>query len=235
MYLVELKFHGELKEVVGEFSDLLSFEDTNTLKDIVESIGVPHTEFGEVRVDGAKSDANFKVNFNCRIDVYPEPVPRAIGGKAKFICDVHLGTLSKYLRFLGFDTIYRNDYSDSEIVRVAVVEKRIILTKDRGILKRRIVEDGYLVRGIKPWEQLEEVLKVYNLRGKEKLFSRCSECNGIVVSVGKKDVWENLQPKTREYYHEFYRCQECGKIYWKGSHYDSLEKNMKKILKDTHC
>ena len=115
--------------------------------------------------DGAKSDANFKVNFNCRIDVYPEPVPRAIGGKAKFICDVHLGTLSKYLRFLGFDTIYRNDYSDSEIVRVAVVEKRIILTKDRGILKRRIVEDGYLVRGIKPWEQLEEVLRItsYNV------------------------------------------------------------------------
>ncbi len=235
MYLVELKLHGELTEVVGEFSGLLSFKDANTLKGIVESTGLPHTEFGEVRVDGVKSDASFKVNFDCRIDVYPEPVPRPISGEAKFICDVHLGTLSKYLRFFGFDTLYRNDYSDSEIVQVAVAEKRIILTKDRGILKMRIVEHGYLVREINPLKQLEEVLKVYGLMGKEKLFSRCSECNGAVVSVEKKDVWENLQPKTREYFHEFYRCQKCGKIYWKGSHYDSLEKKIKKILRNTLC
>lgn len=232
MYSVKLKFHGRLVEVSGTELRVLSFKEINTVKDIIESINIPHTEFGDIIINGKILDNHTKIHFDCDIDVYSKPEPREFQKEPKFISDVHLGTLSRYLRFLGFDTLYRNDYSDSEIVEIAIAEKRIILTKDRGILKRRIVEYGYFVRGIEPLKQLEEVLRVYGLRGKEKVFSRCSVCNGEVESVDKKDVAEKLPTKTKEYFQEFYRCRKCGKIYWKGSHYEKLEKKIKMVLKN---
>ncbi len=230
-YRAELIFHGDLEDLVDSSKKVVYFKEVNTVKNIIESTGVPHTEFGKVVLDNMEVEFGLKIEFDCKLQVYPKDEPRLDELEPKFISDVHLGILSKYLRFLGFDTLYSNDYSDQEIVAIANDEKRIILTKDRGILKRKLVEDGYLVRSVDSFEQLEEVLRVYALRGKEKLFSRCSVCNGDVVAVDKNYVFEQLDQKTRTYFDEFYSCKRCSKIYWKGSHYTKLLNKIEMILK----
>lgn len=140
----------------------------------------------------------------------------------KFILDVHLGRLARWLRMLGFDTLYRNDYDDPEIVAIAVQEGRTILTRDLGIMKRRAVTHGYHVQSTKPREQLYEVLTRYQLHDQINPFHRCIVCNGLLCSVTKEAVLAALEPKTICYYEEFFQCANCRKIYWRGSHFDRM-------------
>jgi uncharacterized protein len=140
-------------------------------------------------------------------------------GPIKFILDVHLGKLARWLRMLGFDTLYRNDYDDPEIVAIAGQEGRTILTRDLGIMKRRAVTHGYHVQSTKPQEQLHEVLTRYQLHDQIKPFHRCIVCNGLLLTVAKETVLDHLEPKTILYYDEFFQCANCHKIYWRGSHF----------------
>lgn len=140
----------------------------------------------------------------------------------KFILDVHLGRLARWLRMLGFDALYRNDYDDPEIVKIAGQEGRTILTRDLGIMKRRAVTHGYHVQSTKPREQLHEVLARYQLRDQIKPFHRCIVCNGLLQSVPKEAVVNELEPKTALYYDEFFQCGACRKIYWRGSHFEQM-------------
>lgn len=140
----------------------------------------------------------------------------------KFILDVHLGKLARWLRMLGFDTRYRNDYADPEIVAIANQEGRTILTRDLGIMKRRAVTRGYHIQSTKPQEQLQEVLTHYQLHGQMQPFHRCLVCNGLLQSVDKAAISEQLEPKTICYYHEFFQCEECHRIYWRGSHFERM-------------
>jgi len=140
----------------------------------------------------------------------------------KFILDVHLGRLARWLRMLGFDTLYRNDYDDPEIVAIAVQEGRTILTRDLGIMKRRAVTHGYHVQSTEPREQLHEVLTRYQLHDQINPFHRCIVCNGLLCNVTKEAVLAELEPKTIRYYDEFFQCVNCRKIYWRGSHFDRM-------------
>lgn len=153
-----------------------------------------------------------------------EPMERATGGAApiKFILDVHLGRLARWLRMLGFDTLYRNDYDDPEIVAIARQEGRAILTRDLGIMKRRAVIYGYHVQSTKPQEQLHEVLTRYQLYDQIRPFHRCIVCNGLLHIVAKETVVDQIEPKTLLYYDEFFQCVGCRKIYWRGSHYERM-------------
>ena len=148
----------------------------------------------------------------------PEPlrVPR-------FILDTHLGRLAAYLRLLGLDAVYRNDLDDAELARRSVDEQRILLTRDRGLLKRSAVTRGYCVRSDEPREQTREVVERFDLRASIAPFHRCLSCNGLLQPVEKQAVWDRLPPGTRERFDEFYRCSECGKIFWNGSHYARLQ------------
>lgn len=137
----------------------------------------------------------------------------------KFILDVHLGRLARWLRMLGFDTLYRNDYDDPEIVAIAVQEGRTILTRDLGIMKRRAVTHGYHIQSTAPREQLYEVLTRYQLHDQINPFHRCMVCNGLLCNVTKEAVLAELEPKTIRYYDEFFQCANCRKIYWRGSHF----------------
>lgn len=140
-----------------------------------------------------------------------------------FICDVHLGKLARRLRLLGFDTIYRNDLEDDEIVRIARADDRVILTRDGEILNNKTAR-SYRPNSIYSDMQVREVLTALNLRGQIRPFSRCITCNGEITPVEKESVITLVPPRSGQFMQSFWRCQVCGKIYWQGSHYEKLRK-----------
>ena len=206
------------------------FKDNPSIKDAIESLGVPHPEVHIIMIDGVSVDFSYQLQNNDRCQIYPitssvevaELVTLRPEPEPQFVLDLHLGTLAKYLRRLGFDTLYRNDYPDEELAYVSSTENRILLTRDIGLLKRGIVTHGYWVRDKDPQEQLREVLRRFNLFEAIAPFSRCISCNGFVKPVEKAKILDKIPPKTRETQDEFRQCLDCGKVYWKGSHYDQL-------------
>lgn len=141
----------------------------------------------------------------------------------RFVLDIHLGKLATSLRLLGFDTLYRNDYADEELARISSTEERILLTRDRGLLMRSIVVHGYYVRNTDPQLQIVEVMQRFNLYQLASPFQRCLRCNGLLESVPKEAIAEQLPESVRLHVNEFYRCQNCKQVYWKGSHYEKLQ------------
>ena len=138
--------------------------------------------------------------------------------------DVHLGRLARYLRLLGFDTLYQNDYDDDTIVALARGESRVILTRDRGLLKHGVVTHGYWVRATAPRQQLAEIVRVFDLSGSARPFTRCIRCNGELQRVAKSAVAERLPPRVRAHFEEFAQCPKCAAVYWPGSHFDKMQK-----------
>ncbi|MFN2396743.1 MAG: Mut7-C RNAse domain-containing protein, partial [Bacteroidales bacterium] len=141
---------------------------------------------------------------------------------ARFILDVHLGKLARILRMTGFDTLYRNDLDDPEIIQIAEDENRIVLTRDRGILKNKRVKHGHFVESRYAKEQLREIINIFGLKNHIRFLSRCIACNGTIEEVNKEEIQDELKPGTNQYFHEFFRCRDCGKIYWEGSHFDRM-------------
>jgi hypothetical protein len=216
------------------------FKDRVTVKHLIESLGVPHAEVDLILVDGRPVDFAHIVENGQRISVYPvfesldvadvnrlRPRPLRV---SRFVLDTHLGQLASYLRLLGFDTLYRNDYEDPELARISHEQGRILLTKDRGLLKRKIVSHGYVVRESDPAEQLVEVVERFDLRGQFEPFKRCLRCNGLIEAVDKAAVVDRLPANTRRYYDEFRQCPDCGRVYWKGSHYQRMRGFLRETL-----
>jgi uncharacterized protein len=141
---------------------------------------------------------------------------------ARFILDVHLGKLARLLRMTGFDTLYRNDLDDPEIIQIAEDENRIVLTRDRGILKNKRVKRGHFVEARYAKEQLREIIDVFGLKNQISFLSRCIACNGTIEEVSKEEIEKDLKPGTNQYFNEFFRCRNCGKVYWEGSHFDRM-------------
>lgn len=148
----------------------------------------------------------------------------------KFILDVHLGRLAKYLRLCGFDSLFSAFYDDREIIEVAIMESRVILTRDRLLLKSATMATGYLVKSQYHEEQLREIFEEYGLKEQVKLFSRCIACNTLLEEVRKEDIADRLLADTRAYYDRFRRCPGCDRIYWEGSHYDNMKKSLLPLL-----
>ena len=183
-------------------------------------------------VDGRSVDFTYQLGDGDRVSVYPvfealdisplvslRPKPLRV---TRFVADVHLGRLAGYLRLAGFDTLYRNDWRDEELAALAAEQRRILLTRDRGLLMRSVITHGYLVRDTRPRAQLGEVLARFDLRGSLAPFTRCAMCNGEIVPVAASDVTAALPEKTALHYHEFWRCNGCGRVYWRGPHYRSV-------------
>lgn len=219
------------------------FKENPSIKDTIESFGVPHPEVHAIVVNEVSVDFSYLVQNCDRCHVYPIFAPIDIADIAevislrpepepRFVLDLHLGTLAKYLRRLGFDTLYRNDYPDEELAEVSSTENRILLTRDIGLLKRGIVTHGYWVRDKDPQQQLREVLRRFSLFEMIKPFSRCIHCNGSVQPVAKESILEKIPPKTRDNYDEFRQCLDCGKIYWKGSHYENMRQFIDEVRRD---
>ena len=198
-----------------------------SVKDMIESFGVPHPEVELILANGAVAAFSYLVGDGDRIAVYPGfraiEVPSNLRppreGEPRFVLDVHLGRLAAYLRMIGFDTTYRNCCSDPELVRISQEESRILLSRDRGLLMHSAVSYGYLLRATDSREQLAEVAGQFDLERCFRPFTRCMACNGLLAPVGKEDVRPLLTDRTLICHDEFSRCRECRKVYWKGSHY----------------
>lgn len=147
-----------------------------------------------------------------------------------FILDVHLGRLAKYLRLCGFDTLFSAFFEDREIIETARLEKRIILTRDRLLLKAAGDTEGYQVKSQYHDEQLREVFERYRLKNHVKLFARCISCNAILEEVRKEEIADRLLADTRRYFSSFRRCPQCDRIYWEGSHFDNMKKSLAPLL-----
>ncbi|MFP4564369.1 MAG: Mut7-C RNAse domain-containing protein [Spirochaetia bacterium] len=208
------------------------FNGSPGIKDAVEALGVPHTEADLILVNGDPVDFSYRLEEGDRVSVYPVFESFDISGTSlnrprplrepRFILDVHLGTLARKLRLLGFDTLYRTDYDDEEIADAASREGRIVLTRDTGLLKRKAVSRGYWLRNTDPDLQIEEIVRRFQLENLIRPFERCPTCNGSIREVPKEEIAHLLEPKTRKYYTRFFRCTECGQIYWRGSHYSRI-------------
>lgn len=245
MNLAWFRFYEELNDFLPEGKRKLlfpfSFNGNPSVKDGIEALGVPHVEVDMILVNGISVDFSYKLRNEDYLSVYPVFESLDISSVThlrekplrdiKFILDVHLGKLAKNLRLCGFDVYYRKDCDDQEIINLALSERRIILTRDIGILKNKQVTHGYWIRSQHPEEQLKEVFMRLDLKNQIKLFTRCSVCNGLLEDVSKKDIMNRLLPRTRLFYRKFRKCPCCDRIYWKGTHYERMKKSIDSIIK----
>ncbi len=211
-----------------------------TTKHMIEALGVPHTEVELILVNGAS------VGFDCiledgdRVAVYPRfeamDVTSLLRVRARplrdtrFVADAHLGGLAHMLRMLGFDTLYDNRYDDDTIVELAERDARIVLTRDRELLKRRAVTHGCYVHALKSEAQLHEIVERLDLAHSARPFTLCLHCNLPLRRVDKTSVLDRLPPKVREYYEHFSTCDACGRVYWEGSHWRNMRSMLNKVL-----
>lgn len=211
-----------------------------SIKDAIESFNIPHTEISSMVVNDRSVDFSYLLNHGDQVHVFPLIPPvnpcRATQLRPKplphlrFLVDVNVAKLRTYLRMIGMDTLYEADLTDSELARLAAQEQCIVLSRDRGLLRRKIIEHGHLIRSQNPTEQLAEVLHYYGLQNKINPFSRCIHCNDLLQSVAKEEIMNDLEPLTKKHYEEFSRCSACNKIYWSGSHRKGMEQTLKQAL-----
>ena len=231
------RFYEELNDFLPEERRKRDFDieidRARSVKDAVESAGVPHVEVDLILVDGISVDFTHVLRGGERVAVYPmfelldiTPLlrlrPRPLRDP-RFVADVHLGKLARHLRMAGFDTLWDNARHDDEIVALAATQHRTILTRDKGMLRRREVERGYFVRATQSEAQLTEVLRALQLEGLIDPFTRCRECNTPLEDVAKSEVLDRLPAKVRAHYERFRHCPGCDRIYWQGSHYDRMK------------
>lgn len=238
MESVFFRFYGELNEFLPlerrQVSFAYPFKDVVSVKHLIEAIGVPHTEVELILVNGESVDFTYLAQPADRISVYPAFATLDVSSLVKvrpplphppaFLLDIHLGQLATYLRLLGFDALFPdNGHSDEDLARLAHEEGRVLLSRDRGLLKRSLVVYGYCLRSRDPQKQLMAVLHRFRLFDAVQPWQRCLKCNGRLHAVAKEAILDRLQPKTKLYYDEFQICQACDQVYWKGSHYQSLQ------------
>ncbi len=244
---LELRFYAGLNDflpaALRQQTYQLVIERETSIKNLIESQGVPHTEVALILVNGEAVGFEHRVADAERIAIYPalthpmlaEPLQQTNpmhnhSTPRCFVLDCHLGRLARYLRQFGFDTLYRNDYHDAELADISAAEQRILLTRDRALLKRKIIEHGYFVRATAPMQQFHEVMQRYALYAFIAPFGRCTRCNGEVVSADKAEVSDQLKPNTLRHYDIFWRCNGCGQVYWEGSHYQHMQSTTEQIL-----
>jgi uncharacterized protein len=233
-------FYGSLNDFLRRVKKntwfTYSFSGHQTVKDMIEAIGVPHVEVREVLVNGQRFSFGQRLQPADRVEVFPYDGREGelLQGitERRFVLDVHLGTLARSLRMLGFNAVYGNHLRDKQITELAHAEQRIVLTRDVNLLKQKAIPVGYWLRSQQTEEQLGEVIRRFRLLNRIRPFSRCIVCNGLIAAIDKEAVQDQLPPKTKLYFQEFFRCQNCKRVYWKGSHYERMEELVKQLVED---
>lgn len=223
------------------------FRPHQTVKDVVEAAGIPHTEVDLVMAGGRPVGLDHRPRPGDRIAVFPTlttlaPPGRLLpppAGEVRFVADVHLGGLARLLRLLGFDTrgagsrpgIDLPDTDDATIAAVAASEGRIVLTRDRGLLKRALVARGMYVRDDDPEDQAVDVVHHLRLADRIRPLSRCLRCGGTLAPVPKAAVADRLPPRTRQFVDDFRRCDRCAAVYWSGAHRAGLDATVDRLVR----
>lgn len=242
MAAVWFRFYGELNDFMRPGRRARRFahplRGPSSVKDAIESLGVPHPEVDVVVVNGEAVDFGCRLHDGDRVAVYPrfrsmdlgdlprvgEPMPDPV----RFVLDVHLQKLASLLRLAGFDANVLDE--DAAIARTGRREARVVLTRDLELLKRNEVRWGYWVRSTDPARQFVELVRRFDLAPRARPFSRCLCCNEPLRAVAKQEVVDRLQPRTRAEFDAFHLCETCGRIYWRGSHYQRLRRFLQKTL-----
>jgi len=240
-FTVRLDFHGDLTFFLGRKARVEIIErnlsEKTSVKDVVESCGVPHPEVDLILVDGRPVNFGYALERDTDIDVYPVRFTCTYSEKdrlqvrciKRFVADGHLGKLARNLRLLGFDVAYDHQAQDRQLLGVMESENRALLTRDRRLLMHAMVKAGYCPRSQNADEQTIEVIRRFDLFDSIAPFTRCLRCNAPLQKVAKADVIEKLEPLTKIYYEQFRRCTGCGQIYWAGSHFSKLQKRLDEI------
>jgi uncharacterized protein len=237
------RFYAELNDHLPQDQRYQTLEKSflvpGTVKDMIESFGVPHSEVELILANGESVEFSYSMRDGDRISVYPmfesvditpalrvRPAPLR---ESKFVLDVHLGKLAAYLRMLGFDALYQSCFTDPELVRISSEQHRILLTRDRGLLMHSAVTHGYWLRKTDSRRQLAEIVMRFDLKGSMRPFTRCMACNGVLRTIAKQEVLHFLPPRTAELHDDFRQCERCDRVYWKGSHYHRMQRWIQEI------
>lgn len=220
MARARFRFHGDLNDFLpaARRGVWLSYEcsDRPSLKHAIETFGVPHPEVGQ------PADLTPPLRDGDCIEVFPRRYDTPPDGGWRFVLDCHLGRLAKYLRILGFDTLYDAQAGDVRLAEASAAG-RFLLTRDRSLLMRKQVAHGLLVRGDHPRAQLVWLAGKLGLWGAAAPLRRCLRCNALLEPVAREAVWERIPPKTRLWCRDFAQCPGCGQLYWQGSHYERMQ------------
>lgn len=215
-----------------------------TVKNAIEALGVPHTEVEVVLVNGESVDFSYLMREGDQVSVYPKfesfdvtPLLRVREQplrELRFVADAHLGGLARLLRMLGFDTLYSNTISDQQIRDLAAIEARVVLTRDRELLKRKEITHGCYVHSLKPQRQLREVVQRLQLEAMARPFSLCLNCNWPLTPIAKHAVLERLPEKVAAHYDAFSTCSSCERVFWEGSHWERMRAVLAEHLQAPH-
>lgn len=229
MASARLRFHGELCELLPRSRRMPTIAcpivEGATAKHLIEALGVPHTEVGALAIAGRAATLATLLADGDTLDVHPvaHAAPTCADAEPpRFIADAHLGGLARRLRLIGFDTVFAGSAADAQLAAQADAEDRIVLSRDRELLKHRLVRVGRYVRAMRTDAQLAEVARRFDLKPLMRPFTRCLECNALLVTVAREDVADRLPPRVAQQQHAFSRCSGCGRIYWPGSHWRRL-------------
>jgi hypothetical protein len=241
---IQLRYYAELNDYLPpdqRYATLpRSIEVPQTIGEIIQECGVPFDEIDVILVNGKSVDFSCEVSNGDLISIYPVFESLNVGTLSKirskplresrFVLDVHLGKLAYYLRMLGFDALYRNDFRDEELIRFSIAEGRVLLSKDRRLLADPQLSRAYNVRNAHPRQQLIEVLRRFDLFNSVLPFQRCIRCNALLEPAPKERILSSLPPSVALSFNEFQRCPLCGRVFWKGSHFTRMESFAKDIL-----
>jgi len=240
-FKVRLRFHGDLNVFLGSKAGDAVIErrlvEKTSIKDIIESCGIPHPEVDLILVDKQTAGFDQTLANDAKVQVFPvencgtfhtEKRLQAVG-ISRFVLDGHLGGLTRNLRLFGFDVAYDQNADDRQLLEVMARDNRALLTRDRRLLMHAIVQHGYYPRSQNADEQTVEVIRRFNLSELIAPFTRCLRCNAPLEEAAKAEIIDKLEPLTKIYYEQFRRCPGCGQIYWAGSHFEKLQKRIEKI------
>lgn len=241
-FTVRLRFQGDLNLFFGSKNRGVFVErqlaEKTSIKDIIESCGVPHPEVDLILVGDHIVGFDYTLASDGEVEVFPvhnhstdytEKRLQTIG-ITRFVCDGHLGRLVRNLRLFGFDVAYSKNADDRQLLEVMCSENRALLTRDRRLLMHGIVQHGYYPRSQNANEQTIEVVRRFNLSKLAMPFTRCLRCNAVLEEAPKSEVIDELEPLTKIYYNHFRRCPDCKQIYWPGSHFAKLQKRIEEVL-----
>jgi len=241
-FTVRLRFHGDLNIFLrsGSRDRIIDRQiaEKTSIKDVIESCGVPHPEVDLILVDEQVVGFDQTLASDAEVDVFPvvnadtnrtEKRLQTIGIYS-FVTDGHLGGLTRNMRLIGFDVAYDRGADDRQLLAVMVRQNRALLTRDRRLLMHAIVQHGYYPRSQNPDEQTIEVIRRFDLTELIAPFTRCLRCNAVLEEADKAEIMDKLEPLTKIYYDQFRRCPDCKQIYWSGSHFPKLQKRIEEIL-----
>lgn len=244
MHQAHFRFYAELNDFLPPSQQHTTFQHryrgNPAVKDIIEALGPPHTEIELILVNGMAVGFDHALQHGDRVSAYPRfrslDITTLMNVRPpqlqtmRFVLDSHLGRLAAYMRMLGFDSLYWNRAGDEHLARISHQQRRILLTRDRGLLKRNAVTYGYCVRQNHPRDQLHEVVDHFDLKEGIQPFKRCMRCNGILQEVEKETVMESLPEGVRASYEDFRHCPGCGRVYWRGSHFARMQQLIEGVL-----